>query len=111
MGNKMERRNWFTARQSKLFRLVGKNKDLTSAFYLTGGTALSAVYYNYRISNDLDFFTNKEISPIKILNFIYSTKQVLHWKKVTRIATNINGFKLSWDKGEDLVIDFIYYSF
>ena len=30
------------------------------AFYLTGGTALSAVFLKHRRSNDLDFFTNIE---------------------------------------------------
>ena len=31
-----------------------------NAFYLTGGTALSAFYLNHRKSNDLDFFTSVE---------------------------------------------------
>ena len=30
------------------------------AFYLTGGTALSAIFLKHRRSNDLDFFTNTE---------------------------------------------------
>ena len=30
------------------------------AFYLTGGTALSAIFLKHRKSNDLDFFTNTE---------------------------------------------------
>jgi predicted nucleotidyltransferase component of viral defense system len=30
------------------------------AFYLTGGTALSAIFLKHRRSNDLDFFTNIE---------------------------------------------------
>lgn len=36
------------------------------AFYLTGGTALSAFYLKHRKSNDLDFFTDVEelILPI-----------------------------------------------
>jgi len=30
------------------------------AFYLTGGTALSAIFLKHRRSNDLDFFTHIE---------------------------------------------------
>jgi len=30
------------------------------AFYLTGGTALSAFFIKHRMSHDLDFFTNVE---------------------------------------------------
>ena len=45
-------------------------KDLTDigAFYLTGGTALSAFYLYHRKSNDLDFFTSIEelILPFSI---------------------------------------------
>ncbi len=32
--------------------------DLNAAFYLTGGTALSAFYLQHRLSEDLDFFTS-----------------------------------------------------
>ncbi|MDR1421306.1 MAG: nucleotidyl transferase AbiEii/AbiGii toxin family protein, partial [Coriobacteriales bacterium] len=28
-------------------------------FYLTGGTALSRIYYAHRFSDDLDFFVNR----------------------------------------------------
>jgi hypothetical protein len=31
-------------------------------FFLTGGTALSRVYYNHRYSDDLDFFVNASSS-------------------------------------------------
>ena len=35
-------------------------RDLKLPFYLTGGTALSRFYFNYRYSDDLDFFVNKD---------------------------------------------------
>lgn len=35
-------------------------KDLKIPFYLTGGTALSRVYFNHRFSDDLDFFVNND---------------------------------------------------
>ena len=45
-----------------------------NAFYLTGGTALSAFYLNHRKSNDLDFFTSTEEL---ILPFSFKIEEVL----------------------------------
>jgi len=51
--------------QKKILLHFSKLPD-QEAFYLTGGTALSAFFLNHRRSNDLDFFTNVEqvIQPI-----------------------------------------------
>lgn len=40
--------------------IISLMKDLGTAFYLTGGTALSRGYYNHRFSDDLDFFVNND---------------------------------------------------
>lgn len=54
-------------------------KDLPdiSAFYLTGGTALSAFYLGHRKSNDLDFFTTTEEL---ILPFSFKIQEILKGK-------------------------------
>lgn len=51
--------------QKKILLLFSQLPD-KEAFYLTGGTALSAFFLKHRRSNDLDFFTNIEelILPI-----------------------------------------------
>lgn len=41
--------------QDKVLRCID---GLNTPFYLTGGTALSRNYFNYRYSDDLDFFVN-----------------------------------------------------
>lgn len=41
--------------QDRVLRELG---ELTTPFYLTGGTALGRFYLNHRYSDDLDFFTN-----------------------------------------------------
>lgn len=50
--------------QKRVLTLFNNLPD-KDAFYLTGGTALSAFFLKHRKSNDLDFFTNVEelISP------------------------------------------------
>ncbi len=35
--------------------------SIDNSFYLTGGTALHRFYYGYRLSDDLDFFTNSDL--------------------------------------------------
>jgi predicted nucleotidyltransferase component of viral defense system len=44
----------FTKLQKSIFNALSKNPELTKKFYLTGGTALSAVYLHHRESEDLD---------------------------------------------------------
>ena len=48
-----------TGLQRKILNLFGTLPD-NEAFYLTGGTALSAFYLKHRQSYDLDFFTSVE---------------------------------------------------
>jgi predicted nucleotidyltransferase component of viral defense system len=48
-----------TGLQRKILNLFGNLPD-NEAFYLTGGTALSAFYLKHRQSYDLDFFTSVE---------------------------------------------------
>ena len=45
--------------QRKILVLFSNLPD-KDAFYLTGGTALSAFFIKHRMSLDLDFFTNVE---------------------------------------------------
>lgn len=79
---------------------------------MTGGTALSAVYYNHRESDDLDFFTDQDFTHINIQNLIKQTEVKLKYIEVTRnITHNINEFILSWDKEKSLKIDFNYFTF
>ena len=46
--------------------------NLRDAFYLTGGTALSAIYLHHRLSEDLDFFTENDFGIEEILAFVKS---------------------------------------
>ena len=48
--------------QQKAFDILALNSTIKGDFYLTGGTALSIFYLQHRISADLDFFTEKNIS-------------------------------------------------
>lgn len=50
-----------TANQKKILSLLANEAIITDNFYLTGGTALAEFYLSHRLSEDLDFFSEKEI--------------------------------------------------
>ncbi len=43
-----------TPKQLNFLELVSKEKQLTSRFYFTGGTALAEFYLQHRLSEDID---------------------------------------------------------
>ena len=46
-----------------------KNSPLANNFYLAGGTALSEYYLHHRKSEDLDFFSQEELSILSLKRF------------------------------------------
>jgi len=52
--------------QINILSLLSKEKLIVESFYLTGGTALAEFYLQHRLSEDLDFFSEKEFDPIFI---------------------------------------------
>lgn len=55
--------------QKKILSLIGGDKMITDTFYLSGGTALAEYYLGHRLSEDLDFFAEKEFDPTAISIF------------------------------------------
>lgn len=64
------KRPTFTPLQKYIFDEFSQDNELTKKFYLTGGTALSAIYLHHRESEDLDFFSEEEFDNREIKNFI-----------------------------------------
>ena len=50
-----------TANQKNILSLLANEAVIADNFYLTGGTVLAEFYLNHRLSEDLDFFSEKEI--------------------------------------------------
>lgn len=59
--------------------------NLSSKFYLTGGTALSRFYFDHRYSEDLDFFSIEEIKEFKkvIEGVLKSLPNTISWEGQT----------------------------
>ena len=71
-----------TQDQKNFLQLFSKEKDLMSNFYFTGGTALAEYYIPYRYSDDLDFFSETEISPQDILISLKKFKTELKYEQI-----------------------------
>lgn len=100
--------------EQKLFLTeAAKEPFIRENFYLTGGTALSAFYLNHRYSEDLDFFTKKEISDFQpIAIFIKKIKPIIKIKTTEiRHSYNRHLFYFYLDNGNILKTEFTYFPF
>lgn len=100
-----------TPNQIKVLEKVGKNKFISQNFYLTGGTALAEFYLNHRFSEDLDFFSEKELDILPIDIFFKDLKPELGISKIDfQQSYNRNIFFLHFN-GEVLKTEFTYFPF
>ncbi len=56
--------------------------NLVKDFYLSGGTALAGFYIPYRMSEDLDFFSEQEVELPYVITFLKSIKNKLNYKQL-----------------------------
>lgn len=91
--------------QKKVLLEFGKEPFISENFYLTGGTALSAFYFNHRYSEDLDFFTHdvslKDMD--NILSMVFK-KMGLSYKAL-QSAPYIHRYLVETDLKLDFVVD------
>ncbi len=59
-----------------------KASELAADYYLSGGTALAEFYFQHRLSDDLDFFSDQKIPLVKIQEFVESAKNALGFHKI-----------------------------
>ena len=98
-------------RQESFLREVAKNPGLSQNFYLTGGTALAGFYLRHRYSEDLDFFSEIEFTPLNIDVFLKQVKLRLGFDKLDyQQSFNRNLYFLHFG-GEVLKIEFTYFPF
>ena len=101
-----------TNEQRKFLTLFNKEKSLCKRFYLTGGTALSEFYLHHRLSEGLDFFSEKEFSILPIRSFIKKTERALNARKVDyQNFLGLHTFFLHLPTGKSLKVDFNCYPF
>lgn len=102
-----------TTIQLKFLEILGKDEQISKTFYLTGGTALAGFYIPYRLSEDLDFFTEAEFDPELITVFLKKNKEKIGYKSYEfNTSFNRNLFFLGFpEESNTLKIEFTYFPF
>jgi predicted nucleotidyltransferase component of viral defense system len=91
---------------------VSKKPQIIKNFYLTGGTALSEFYLKHRISEDLDFFSEKEVNPKVIEAFLQRISKKINLSKIKRSQfLGLFSYILLYKDGDSLKVGFSYYPF
>src|SRR3989344_2758768 len=67
--------------QQNILNIISKGQVICDNFYLTGGTALAEFYLRHRLSEDFDFFSEKEFDPQSISIFFEKIKKEAKIKK------------------------------
>jgi len=100
-----------TPAQQQILTLLAEDKPFSEYFYLSGGTALSEYYLRHRISEDLDFFSEKEIDKIWLNSLTKRIKQTAGFGKLDiQESFNRNLVFFTTDKAT-LKTEFTYYPF
>lgn len=104
--------NILSDNQKNILDIISKDKMLCDNFYLTGGTALAEFHLHHRLSEDLDFFSEKEFDPQAISVFWGKIKNKAKIEKVEyQQSFNRNLFFLDLVDGGKIKTEFTYFPF
>ncbi|MBU1292068.1 nucleotidyl transferase AbiEii/AbiGii toxin family protein [Patescibacteria group bacterium] len=97
--------------QIKIIDVISQNDEICRIFYLTGGTALAEYYLDHRLSEDLDFFSEKEFDIQAISVFFAKNKKVIGIKKVDIQQSFNRNLIFLYLKNEVVKTEFTYFPF
>ena len=100
-----------TKEQDIILAEVKKSGFLSTNFYFTGGTALSAFYLQHRYSEDLDFFSEKNIDTETIFTFFQDLKKQHSFTFTSEFQQVVYIFLLKFNNTTTLKVDFGYYPY
>ena len=101
-----------TTEQLDFLEYAQAQASIIKNFYLTGGTALSEFYFQHRLSEDIDLFSEKEVNAAAVEAFLQGASTKLGISKI--IKQNFLGlymYQLKYKNGITLKVDFSYYPF
>lgn len=84
---------------------------MLNLFYLTGGTALSACYFNHRLSEDIDLFTRQPFRPESIISMMKNIATHLRATAHFTVVDTSMRYDLSLPDKQKLKVDFVHYEF
>jgi len=107
----MAQKRVLTDNQIKILDLIKQEDSICQNFYLSGGTALAEFYLQHRLSEDLDFFSEKEFDPQAIFVFFKKIQKEVGIKKIdVQQSFNRNLFFLNLSN-DIIKTEFTYYPF
>lgn len=107
----MAKKTILSKNQIKILQAISSDKLFCENFYLTGGTALAEFYLQHRLSEDLDFFSEKEFNAQAVLVFFKKNQKSLGIKKIDyQQSFNRNLFFL-YLSDEIIKTEFTYFPF
>lgn len=100
-----------TPDQELLLSILAQEQQITSRFYLSGGTALAEFYLHHRLSEDLDFFSEEEVDSAGLSALLKKVSERAGITEVTFEASfNRNLFFVRMAHGS-VKTEFTYYPF
>ena len=97
--------------QINILTLLGNEKLIVDNFYLSGGTALAEFYLQHRLSEDLDFFSEREFDPLAVSSTLKKIQAQAGIQKVNyEQSFNRNLFFLEL-KNDNIKTEFTYFPF
>lgn len=100
-----------SANQKKILKFLSTEKSISEFFYLTGGTALAEFYLRHRLSEDLDFFSEREFGPQAISTIFKKIQKRAGIKSITyEQSFNRNLFFLDL-QNDSIKTEFTYFPF
>lgn len=101
----------FTKDQTDFLSLIRGYPRMLHSFYLTGGTALAACYFNHRLSEDIDLFTPQLFDQTAVIGMMQDVSKKMKAKaKVNKIQDSLR-YDMQLPKNRLLKIDFVPYQF
>lgn len=101
-----------TQEQESVLARVGQDEYLKKTYYFTGGTALSSVYLNHRISEDIDLFSQNPTENQILLNTLETWAKEGGFEIIaSRFVEVVYIFNLKFKNNLILKVDFGYYPY
>lgn len=88
---------------------ISRSEFLSSNFYFTGGTALSAFYLKHRFSDDLDFFSREKFDNQILFTLVEEWSRKFNFTFGQRFVEVVYIFDITFKNGTTLKLDFAYY--
>lgn len=101
----------FNKFQQLIFNEFSQSKALYERFYLTGGTALGVFYLGHRLSEDMDFFSEKDFDNEQVYSFMRRVAQKHEFRERFTQKESVRMFVLVKEGSEIIKIDFVHYPF